>query len=304
MTLVVLAALGTGLGFAGVAAGLAPRRRSLEATLAVLDGEAEPDGRNGRHRRDLLDAVVRPDRRLGDTLARAIGAGSAMPDGLRTALAVTGRPLAEVCRQAVVAGAAGALLPVLAWGVLTTAGVRLPILVPAWVALVGSGGGVALVALDLRADARTARVRARRVVSSYLDLVVLALAGGMGVEGALHAAADVGDDPTSARIAGALALARDRGVPPWDALRILGAEIGVPELEELAAAVGLAGTEGARVRATLAAKSASIRRHELADAETEANTITERLFLPGALLLVGFLVFIGYPAVARIATGL
>jgi hypothetical protein len=31
--------------------------------------------------------------------------------------------------------------------------------------------------------------------------------------------------------------------------------------------------------------------------------MTERLFLPGALLLLGFLVFIGYPAVDRILSG-
>jgi tight adherence protein C len=65
----------------------------------------------------------------------------------------------------------------------------------------------------------------------------------------------------------------------------------------------LAGSEGARVRSTLAAKAASIRRHDLSDAESEANTLTERLFVPGALLLVGFLLFVGYPAVARIASG-
>jgi hypothetical protein len=79
--------------------------------------------------------------------------------------------------------------------------------------------------------------------------------------------------------------------------------LGVGELSEIAAAVSLAGSEGARIRSTLTAKAASIRRHELADAEAEANAVTERLFLPGVLLLVGFLLFIGYPAYARIAGG-
>jgi tight adherence protein C len=75
-------------------------------------------------------------------------------------------------------------------------------------------------------------------------------------------------------------------------------------LEELAAAVGLAGAEGARIRLTLAAKAKSIRQHDLAEAESDANAVTERLFLPGVFLLVGFLVFIAYPAVARISAGL
>ena len=68
--------------------------------------------------------------------------------------------------------------------------------------------------------------------------------------------------------------------------------------------MSLAGTEGARIKSTLAAKAASIRRHELADAEADANTISERLFIPGVLLLIGFLIFIGYPAVARLTAGL
>ena len=38
-------------------------------------------------------------------------------------------------------------------------------------------------------------------------------------------------------------------------------------------------------------------------AEAEANALTERLFLPGAFLLVGFLLFVGYPAFTRIASG-
>ena len=84
----------------------------------------------------------------------------------------------------------------------------------------------------------------------------------------------------------------------------LGDELGIPELREVAAAVGLAGTEGAQIRATLIAKAASIRRHELSESEAQANAVTQRLFLPGIVLLLGFLVFIGYPAVERILSGL
>ena len=120
----------------------------------------------------------------------------------------------------------------------------------------------------------------------------------------LHAAAAISDAPVSTKIVGVLDLARDSGTTPWDALAALGRDLGVVELVELASAVSLAGTEGARIESTLAAKAGSIRRHELADAETDANTITDRLFLPGVLLLVGFLIFIGYPAVSRLSAGL
>ena len=48
----------------------------------------------------------------------------------------------------------------------------------------------------------------------------------------------------------------------------------------------------------------ALRRHEQADAESAANTTTERLFLPGALLLVGFLLFVGLPGVQPHSRGL
>ena len=89
-----------------------------------------------------------------------------------------------------------------------------------------------------------------------------------------------------------------RAVRDW---RILAPS--VPELVELATTVQLAGTEGARIRQSLTARAASLRRHEQADAESAANAMTERLFLPGALLLLGFLLFIGYPAFQRILGG-
>jgi hypothetical protein len=78
----------------------------------------------------------------------------------------------------------------------------------------------------------------------------------------------------------------------------------VSELIELSTTVELAGTEGARIRQSLSARAVSLRRHEQADAESAANAMTERLFLPGALLLMGFLLFIGYPAFTRIVGGI
>jgi hypothetical protein len=132
---------------------------------------------------------------------------------------------------------------------------------------------------------------------------VLGLAGGMGIESALLTAAQLGENAVSRRMLAALSLCRDTGEPPWEALARLGETLGIEELSELAATAGLAGMEGAKVRATLAARASSIRRHELAIAEAEANALTEKLFIPGAFLLVGFLIFIGYPAFTRIAAG-
>jgi tight adherence protein C len=66
----------------------------------------------------------------------------------------------------------------------------------------------------------------------------------------------------------------------------------------------LAGTEGAKVRASLAAKAASVRAHLLADAETQAQAATERMSLPLVLLFAGFLLLVGFPAIVHVLTGL
>ncbi len=117
------------------------------------------------------------------------------------------------------------------------------------------------------------------------------------------AASQVSSDWAARRMDRALRRARDSGQSPWAALGRLGEQVGVPELVELSTTLQLAGTEGARIRQSLSARAVALRRHEQADAESEANAVTERLFLPGALLLIGFLVFIGYPAFARILGG-
>jgi len=118
----------------------------------------------------------------------------------------------------------------------------------------------------------------------------------MGIESALEAASSVAGEASFLRIRRALDRARHAGRSPWEALGQLGAELGVNELEELAASLRLAGTEGARIRASLSAKSASLRRRQLADAQGRANATTERLFLPAIVLMLGFVVFLMYPA--------
>ena len=92
--------------------------------------------------------------------------------------------------------------------------------------------------------------------------------------------------------------------PPWVGLSRLGSELGLPELGELAASAGLAGTEGARVKASVTAKAKALRVRVLADVETAAQSASERMSLPIVLLLLGFVLFLGYPAVTQVLRGL
>lgn len=155
----------------------------------------------------------------------------------------------------------------------------------------------------VRRRARFERRRFRTSLSAYLDLVSIMLAGGSGIESALHTAADIGDGPTFDSIAEALQLARTSRRSPWDTLGEVGTRFGIDELEELSATVRLGGEQGARMTASLVAKASALRSRELADVEARANESTERMGLPMVLLFLGFLVLLGYPAMHLITSG-
>jgi hypothetical protein len=44
-----------------------------------------------------------------------------------------------------------------------------------------------------------------------------------------------------------------------------------------------------------------LRRRQVADAQGRANATTERLFLPAIVLMVGFVVFLVYPAAVTLS---
>jgi tight adherence protein C len=301
MTLVIITALGFGFGLVGVIKGLRGRKTSLLSALTGLSSESV-----FLDRQDQAPGQKDPwrfDRRIAVRVAESVQQMGIVERTLGTRLALSNTSLEELVTRCLASATVGLFLPILTWTMLITGGIKLPVLIPLAAGVVLGAGGVMLPIAQLNADAKQGLRLARRALCSFLDLVVLGLAGGMGIESALLAAAELGENVMSRRILAALSRCRDTGEPPWEALARLGETLGVEELAELAATVGLAGMEGARVRGTLVARAATIRRHELANTEAEANALTERLFIPGTLLLVGFLIFIGYPAFTRIASG-
>jgi Flp pilus assembly protein TadB len=158
-------------------------------------------------------------------------------------------------------------------------------------------------ALVLRRRAARSRARLGAVTSVIADLVGVALAGGSGVTGALTAATRRGNGPAFDLIRRCLHEANLRTRPPWDALSDLAERTGVRELDELASSIRIAGTDGARVRASVRAKAAALRTHRLATLEAQAHEATERMALPVMLLVLGFLLLMGYPAVTHVTSG-
>lgn len=192
------------------------------------------------------------------------------------------------------------LLAPVVWAVLRITGVPLPPAVPAFVALALAALGFFLPDLVLRQEAGRRRRDFRRTVGIFLDLVAMNLAGGRGLPEALLAAATVGDHWTLVRIRQALANARLYGTTPWVALGELGREIAVEELEDLSGALTLAADDGAKIRASLSARAATMRRKELTQAEGEEGEKSQSMLVAQMLISTAFLVFLAYPAVAQL----
>ena len=292
---------GTGLGLWLVVRGLYPPRASLADALAHLRRLPDPAPVLGAGAEGGVAA--RLGRPLADLLVRA-GAGWLVPARVRQDLAVLDRSPQRHLAEKVTLALLGLLVAPAMSALLALGGAQLPLALPLWGALVLAVVGFVLPDLGIHADAARRRRDFRHGLSSFLDLVVVALAGGGGVESALADAASVGAGWPFAYLRRALDQARLAREAPWAALGRLGTELGVGELSELAASVALAGTEGAKVRASLAAKATSLRTHQLAEAETADQAASERMSLPVVLLFAGFLFFIGFPAVERVLTSI
>ena len=165
-----------------------------------------------------------------------------------------------------------------------------------------TGGLLPLV--GVRADATRRRRACRHALSSYLDLVAIRLAGGAGIDTALTDSAHAGAGWVFHQIDTTLGAARLAGRPPWTGFKLLGDSLGVPEFAELAASMALAGDEGARVRVSLAAKATAMRVRALAETERHAHAASERMSLPLVILMAGFVIFLGYPAVMNVVQGI
>lgn len=241
---------------------------------------------------------------IGRPLVPALRRAGLPRTGLHADLRITATDADQLLTRKAAGAVLGLLTPPLVAGVLTAAGARVGVGLPVLASVGFAAVGFLLPDIVLRREAQRQRHDARHALSAYLDLAVISLAGGAGVEAALTDAARIGDGPLFTRLRDTLDTARLTRTSSWDALDHLGRQIALPELTELAATTTLAGTEGARVRASLAARAQTLRTRLLTDTEAASKAATERLGLPWGLLLLGFLVLLGYPALQQISASL
>jgi tight adherence protein C len=306
MTAVIIVFAGLGAAVAALAALLMPDRPTLLVSVGRLDA-----GRAGRTPAPTAAPLVRTlagrQEGLGRLAARwgldrgRIGRALVGRVNDQAAdLAVTERSGELQLGRKMLTGLCGfCLLPTAAIAMYAV-GVRQPALS----VLVGAPAlGVAFYFvpdLALRREAEERRRDFRRALSCYLDLVAMSLAGGRGAPQALPEAAALSDGWAYRLIGDALAEARLAGRSSWRGLGELGERIGVPELCELAGSLALVGDHGARVRDTLTARAATLRRRALTDAEGQASQADQSMRIAQVLLAFGFLILIAYPALAAV----
>lgn len=276
---------GVGLGLALVAYGLRPPRPALATVLETLR-QPPISAPTGRHRAYTL--VAAPARRLGLPRHR-----------VAEDLAAVGKDAAQHLAEQTAATLFGALVVPAAAAMAGFGGQ-----VPLWLAVFGAAVGFRWADATLHSQAEQRRAQIRHTLAVMLNLLSISLARGAGVEQALGEASAICAGWAADRLRQVLATARVLRQPPWRALGQVGDDTGVSELTELAAAMSLAGTEGARVRASLSARAAAMRQAATAEMETDAEKASSRMSVPLLVLGLAYLLFLLYPPLVAITQSL
>lgn len=198
-----------------------------------------------------------------------------------------------------IAFVAGLIGPPLVLGLMQASGViGLDLYVPLLMALACALLGPVLLHTITVEEAASTQSDLRYQVSAYLDVVTMLLAGNTGYEGALEQAAHAGDGRLFVELRRRMRESGARGSSLTDALHRTGTELGLEELEQIAATAALSAAEGAPVARTLAAKCSTLRGALSTEQESEARLRTSRLTTPIVGMALIFMALVMYPALA------
>ncbi|MGI9614601.1 MAG: type II secretion system F family protein [Acidimicrobiales bacterium] len=221
---------------------------------------------------------------------------------LNDKLRVLDRSVEQHAYEKLLAGGFGFILPIFAGFLLTVGGVGVSPVVLVLASLVLGAAGFFYPDLPLTERVEERRRQFRHALSSYLDLVTILMAGGAGTESALEGAAEDGEGWPFVEIRGSLRRASLTRTSPWEAFEELGIELGVSELQELAASVALAGAQGAKIKQSLVAKADAMRAAQSAEIETISEQQTEKMLVPLVVMAFGVSMFVGYGAIESITS--
>ena len=212
-------------------------------------------------------------------------------------------PLARFHGDKLLYALVGLVIPPFLSTLFAVLGWRLPIVLPVGATLAMAVGMFFLPDYNVRDDAKKARVEFDRALGAWTDLVALERNAGSGARQAMEVASSVGDSWVFRRLSEELALSAWTGEPPWDALKRLSGELGLPELGDVADMMRLGGEEGAQIYGQLRARSSSMRAAMLNDELAQANAVGEKMSIPMSLLGMVFLAILIAPALLRMIGG-
>lgn len=285
---------------------LAPHRPAPLVELATLDVRHSRDGIAAGEAL-IVDPTAEPmgwvgvPDRVGGWCARLLSRLGVAYTSLRQDLEITGGSFPSVLGNKLLLTAVGFLAgSALVMVVALAAGSDVPVGTPLAAGLLGAGVGFFVPDLRVRRLAQRRRTEFRHALGAYLDLTALEMAGSAAPAEALPSAAQIGVSWPFVLIRDTLYRARRGGRSPWNELADLGTRIGVGELRDLGQLIQLVAHDGARVRSTLTARAQTMRRRELADLQGKAGQADESMRIAQVLVATGFIVFIGYPALAAL----
>lgn len=286
MSPVLRLVLATSVGAGGawlLVSGLAQRRPALERMAAHL---ARPPV--------VIERLSpRGWERLGLPIAGRLGTSPSVAADLRLA-----ERSADVHAAHLAAATVGALfgLPLLFVVAQTLGLVSIGVGFPLAVAVAGAVIAPVAVHASMRSRAAGQRNDLRFQLSAYLDVVTMLLAGNVGNEGALRQAAQVGDGRLFVELRKRITIAETANRSLVSALAHLGDELALVELQQISASASLAGSAGAPVARTLAAKCATLRSALSAEQEADARVRTGKITVPLVGMSLLIMACVIYPA--------
>ncbi len=290
-----LTALGAlaGAGLFLVLRGLFPTRPSLQEELLAL---SEPNWSTGLY----SGTASGTDSMFG---VRLIGAFDIDLDKLDVDLRVINRTherhVLERMKTAVAMAVAPLLLG-LAMPYALGGGPLLPPIVLAASPFVLGVVGWFITDQQVRSKAAKRRREFDAGLATYLGLVATLTAAGSGLEEAMWVSVEQGRGWAFQVLRRSLSDARNRGSTPWELMDEYGRQLELPSLVELGATFQLSGTSGAHIRETVMTKATSLRSHQLAVIEAEANANTAAMAGPIGFMLAGFVILLLFPAITTV----
>ena len=302
MITAVLAGCLVGAGLLAVVWRLLPLRPSPVAELARFEAAQSIDApiTRGTGTDEATTGLARRQEVMGRWAARQLARRGIEFTTLRQDLALLGRTYEHTLGRKITLALTGLLLAAAVVVTLAQVGSPLPAGFPLVLGVLLAATFFWLPDLEARREAARRREEFRKSLSGYLDLVQLEMAGEAAPAEALPSAANLGESWPFALIRATIYRARQAGRSPWLALADLGDRVGVRELYDLGQLINLVAHDGARVRSTLAARAQTMRRRELADLQVQAGRADQSLRMTQIIIGLGFVLFIGYPAIVAI----